>query len=203
MFTPFRGLGIIFILTCDGRFYPRRCSDTRSPCIILFPLFPCLGSIPARRCLRAAWSDPRQESTKDAEGTWHPFSSRCPWYFLRMRNSSRGAKLPPAPPTALQATPRYVLGRSSAPPGFVAGAGPPRLLPAAAYVCERMLGGRRVQEGSALPFVFGGLSNAGASLFPKPVFWMGGRSGRNRCCHGTVSEIANLMLWGVKLCFVE
>lgn len=101
--------------------------------------------------------------------------------MMRMRNTSRREKLPQTPPAALQATPRYVLGRSTAAPApalrprpgpirgagapspglrvrsHVGGSAPPGLL-------RRGVG--RILEGSTLLFVFRDLSNSDAWRFP-------------------------------------
>lgn len=179
MFTPLRGLGVSFILTCNGRFYPRRCSDTRSPCINFISFIPSSGlhSCTERegRCLRAAMVRPSaakdQGCGRDLASLWFPAP---PVLHLRMRNPSRGAKLVPAPPRPAprtEAPPRYVPGRStaarpalrSAPPGCAAGAGPRvhsrrLLLPTCVRACAEPAG----TGGSALPFVSGDLSDSGA-----------------------------------------
>lgn len=121
VFTPFRGLGIIFILTCSGPFYPRRCPDTRSPCIILFPLFPCLGSIPGWRGKAGAWerqrSDPQPRKCPGCRRDQAPLlsSERLVLHDEDAKPEPPG-ETSPGPARPLLAPPRYVLGRSTAAP---------------------------------------------------------------------------------------
>lgn len=102
------------------------------------------------------WPEPRRRKAQARGRNAARSCSRRRWYnyMMRMRNTSRAEKLPQAPPSALPATPRYVLRRSNPAwaPARAAAPGPrgasprawrPRVLGAAApaapaYVCERM-----------------------------------------------------------------
>ena len=225
MFTPFRGLDITFILTCSGRFYPRRCSDTRSP-RITYVLYTLLVLAPFRegeeRQVPESGSDQTliRKNTKDAEGTWHPFSPRCRWYCLRVRNLSRQQKLESRPPrcrprpdTCLAAAPQPGPARGSLRPARacrVCSEFPGTL----AYVWERTvwgrpaqpLDGRAVQEGHHCPLPSVTCPSLAPSPSPDFCGWGRGEAGARgdtTCGCRTVPVIPNLMLCGVKLCFVS
>lgn len=117
------------------------------------------------------------ENTKDAEGTQHPFSPRCGWYYIiKIRNSSLREKTYPNPArrvsghAPVRARPQH---RSPAPalgPAAPASALGSRLRVRAhvgGQALQALGWARPVLEGSALLFVFDGLSNSGAWLLPK------------------------------------
>lgn len=162
------------------------------------------------------------ENTKDAEGTQHPFSPRCGWYYIiRMRNSSLSEKLTQTPPAAFRATPRYVLGRSTAARPPPSAPRPPRLLSAPAYVWERMWearpcrrldgpgrcakGQRSSLSSMACPILVPGSSQNFSGIGRMRKGWSGlGCWGNEMICYGaTVSQVPSLKLWGVKLFRVE
>ncbi|KAF7476736.1 Hypothetical predicted protein [Marmota monax] len=93
--------------------------------------------------------------------------------MMRMRNASRPEKLPQAPPSALPATPRYVLGRNtpSWAPARAAAPGPQGSGPHAAAACA----GRGCASGSRLRVRAHVRGSAGGEGARRPAFVFGDR----------------------------
>lgn len=216
-----------FILTCSGQFF-QDAAQTPDLRVLLNFLYSLV--------LAPFWDG--EERQVPESGSGQSPAGKIPsmrkgtgtlLFLVRLALHDEDAKAQPtrensrAPPGARQATPQYVLGRSTAVRASALGSGPglrgssrARWLrvrggvaaASSAYVWESMpealaarglrTGGAR-RGGSALGFVFWDLSKSEAQYFPKLCFLDGGAWANGTWCVAELSpEIPKQMLWGMR-----